>query len=206
MSLVNEVLAGSRLKKGNKSAESAKAASGEKADQLFDKACKSYSAIVENSAAMHKALYHWGTALYDHGLLKTGEAATDLYRSACEKFSAAWVVDPSNPRIANDWGVAYMQLARVLGVSASDELYNQAQEKFQLAENLQAGLAAYNLACLCCLRGEYEACQEHLEKALACGRLPDMDEVKEDPDLGNVQPMAWFQEFVMGKSEPAEEK
>lgn len=206
MLLIISALANIRLRKGNQYSEQAKSATGDKASKLLEQACTAYESVVETNGVVQKALYHWGLALFDQAQLARGKEKGNLCRRACEKFSAAWVVDPSNPRIANDWGAALMQQARDLKVAADDALYSDAHERFQAAERLQPGLASYNLACIHSLRCEYEECKKRLKTARDLDTLPSMEDVKNDADLGNITPMAWFQEFLQPQSENLEPK
>lgn len=205
MEIMNHVLANSRLKKGFKFADNAKTATDEKkAENLFDSAYKAYASIIENNVAVQKALYWWGLALYDQAQTKTGQEAEKLYQMACEKFSIALITDPTNSRVANDWGVALMQQARITKAAPENALYAQAYEKFLLAEQLQPGIASYNLACIHSLRKQYDDCKNHLETARNLGTIPAMEELREDADLGNVKNLSWFEELFQDPSETVE--
>jgi len=114
-------------------------------------------------------------------------------------------VEPNHLGAAIDGGVSYMDLARILDVDASDELYELAKEFFDNAERIQRGSAAYNLACICGVRGEEEACLDALELSKECGSLPNVDDMLNDIDLVKIKNAPWFVEFmerVTAKPEP----
>ena len=76
--------------------------------------------------------------------------------------------------------------------------------RFFNAENIQQGLASYNLACLYALQNKADNCLEALEKARDCGLVPDQQDILNDADLDNVKQLSWFDEFI--KSLADEEK
>ena len=51
-----------------------------------------------------------------------------------------------------------MDLARLKAAAPDDELYESAKCQFERANAIQAGTAAYNLACIYSLRNDQDAC------------------------------------------------
>lgn len=193
---LSHMFAKANLKRAVKQTEEARQAEGEDADKLFDTAFRGYASVVQNDPIVEDALYHWGLALYYQAQTKTGEAAQSLYQSACDKFAACLAINPGLTSAAIDWGVALMEKARAGGAPPDHPLYEEARAKFLMAIELLRGSAAYNLACLHSLRGEYEECRKFLEAAHAHGSLPDEEQIHRDKDLANARSQAWFQAFL----------
>jgi hypothetical protein len=73
----------------------------------------------------------------------------------------------------------------------------QAGEKLLAAEQLRAGAAAYNLACVAALRGDRENCRQWLERSRAAGKLPPRQHLMADSDLASVRNDPWFTELLL---------
>jgi hypothetical protein len=102
-----------------------------------------------------------------------------------------------------------MDLARARKVPATDELYEMAKKQFEKANSIQAGVAAFNLACVYGVRGDNEKCLEALQTAKEKGNLPEDADIIADPDLANIVGQTWFKDFMAGLEEDrriAEEK
>lgn len=184
-------------------AEARKSEAG-KADQLFKRVYQGYAEVVSDNPMLAEALYNWGFALLHHAKLKSGEEAAAIYQDAISKFAFCLTIDPHYLGAAIDGGVAYMDLARVKGVKPDDRLYDMAEEQFERASAIQAGSAAYNLACIYALRGDEGACLNALENARDKGSLPDADDIANDPDMAAVKDQAWFVEFMEALKEKQE--
>ena len=186
----------STLKAAIKQTTKARENEGAKADQLFISAYQGFADIVKGDLVVGEALYNWGFALLHQAKTKAEEESVKLYLDAISKFNFCLLIVPNHLGAAIDGGVAYMDLARILSVDASDELYDLAKEFFDNAERIQRGSAAYNLACICGLRGEEEACLEALELSKECGSLPRADDINSDIDLVRMTNLPWFAEFM----------
>lgn len=169
---------------------------GKTADSLYKNAYRDYAEVLVGEALRADALYHWGFALLHQAKSKTDKAALALYQEAIAKFSFCLLLKPDYLGAAINGGVAYMDLARLKAVAAQDELYESAKQFFIKANAIQAGSAAYNIACIHGLRNEAEACLTTLELAKNKGFLPDAEDILNDSDLDLVKDQTWFVEFV----------
>jgi len=195
----------STLKAAIKQTAKARETEGSKADQLFISAYQGFADVIKGDLVMGETLFNWGFALLHEAKTKNEEDGVKLYLDAISKFNFCLLVEPNHLGAAIDGGVAYMDLARILDVDASDELYDLAKEFFDNAERIQRGSAAYNLAWICGVRGEDEACLDALELSKECGSLPNVDDMLNDIDLVKIKNAPWFVEFmerVTAKPEP----
>ena len=191
--------------------KAAKARSNEDsiADQLLKEVYQDYADVLSGDSLRAETLYRWGVTLLHQAKSKTPPESINIFRNAIAKFSFCMTIDPNYLAAAIDAGVACMDLARARGVPATDELYEMAKRQFDKANSLQAGVAAFNLACVHGVRGEHEACLETMKIAKENGNLPDDAEILADPDLANVIGQDWFKEFMAALEEDrkiAEEK
>jgi hypothetical protein len=127
---------------------------------------------------------------------KTPPENINIFRNAIAKFSFCMTIDPNYLAAAIDAGVACMDLARARGVPVTDELYEMAKRQFEKANSIQAGSAAYNLACIHGLRGENDDSLAALQTAKEHGSLPDEDVILSDPDMVKVVKQQWFKDFM----------
>lgn len=199
---LSKIIAKSNLKRAIKQTADARRTNGGKADELFQNAYKSYSAVIGGDPHIADALYNWGSALFYQALTKSGEEAQKLFRSAGEKFSACLVINPGVTSAAIDWGVALMEQARASGFAPSHCLYDEAREKFLLAEEMLNGSASYNLACVHSLRNEHEECLKFLNAAKEHGNLPTPGQIVNDADLAGIRNTLWFQAFLESLESP----
>ena len=174
----------------------ARANEGAKAAQLFVSAYQGFADVVKDDLVRGEALYNWGFALLHQAKTKEEGEGIKLYLEAITKFSFCLLVQPNHLGAAIDGGVAYMDLARILNVDANDELYDLGGEFFANAERIQRGSAAFNLACVYSIRGQYEACLEALELSRECGSLPNVEDIINDVDMLNVKNKQWFVDFM----------
>lgn len=196
MSLFGAFAKKAKLNSAIKQTAEARKSEAGKADQLFKRVYQGYAEVVSDNPMLAEALYNWGFALLHHAKLKSGEEAAAIYQEAISKFAFCLTIDPNYLGAAIDGGVAYMDLARVKGVKPEDHLYGMAEEQFERANAIQAGSAAYNLACIHALRGDEGACLNALENARDKGSLPDVEDIANDPDMRAVKEQAWFVEFM----------
>lgn len=170
---------------------------GKTAEQMFKSAYRDFAEALVGDALRADILYNWGFALLHHAKTETDEKkAADLYDEAISKFTFCLLLNPSYLGAAINGGVAYMDLARLIAADADDGLYECAKEFFTKANNIQAGSASYNLACIYGLHNDGEACLNALENAKARGFLPDAADILDDVDLDHVKTQTWFVEFI----------
>lgn len=166
------------------------------ADQLLKEVYQEYADVLTGDSLRAEALYHWGVTLLRQAKNKAAPESINIYRNAIAKFSFCMTIDPNYLAAAIDAGVACMDLARARGVPYSDELYEMAKKQFEKANSIQAGVAAFNLACVHGVRSDHDACLEALKIAKEKGNLPDDAEILADPDLANVIDQPWFKDFM----------
>ena len=176
--------------------EQARKSDGNTQEGLFKAAYQGYAEILQDDALRAETLYHWGFALFHQANTKTGEVAANLYQDAIEKFSFCMLINPNYLAAAINSGVAYMDLARLNKANADDRLYLLAKKQFEKANIIQAGTAAYNLACIYAMQGNTEACLAHLEDARLKVTLPVISDILNDPDMNTVKNQVWFTAFI----------
>jgi hypothetical protein len=199
----------SKLDAAVKKAEKARKSESSIADQLLKEVYQDYADVLTGDPLRAETLYRWGVTLLHQAKSKTAPESINIYRNAIAKFSFCMTIDPSYLAAAIDAGVACMDLARARKVPTSDELYEMAKKQFEKANSIQAGVAAYNLACIHGLLGDNEGCLATLKIAKDNGNLPDAADVFADPDMDTVKNQPWFKEFFESIEEEkrlAEEK
>ncbi|MDP3876716.1 MAG: hypothetical protein Q8Q50_07020 [Methylobacter sp.] len=196
MSFFESISKKSKLKAAIKQTTEARNSEAGVADQLFNGVYQDYAEVVAHEPLIAEALYNWGFALLHQAKTKSGQQAEALYQEAIEKFAFCLLVEPAYLGAAIDGGVAYMELARVKKVSPYDGLYAQAHHYFEKANAIQAGSAAYNMACIYALRSDKEACLNALEIANGKGILPVAADILNDPDLAGIKGQPWFVAFI----------
>lgn len=199
----------SKLDAAVKKAANARKNEGSVADQSLKEVYQDFSDVMAGDALRAAALYHWGVALLHQAKSKNPPESINIYRNAIAKFSFCMTIDPNYLAAAIDAGVACMDLGRARGVPYSDELYEMAKKQFEKANSIQAGVAAFNLACVHGVRGDSEKCLDALKTAKENGNLPEDADILADPDLANMVGQSWFKDFMSQLEEDrriAEEK
>lgn len=206
MSVLGYLLSGKSLKAAKKYTEAARSETGEKADQLFQKAYQNYASVSESYAYYPDTLYNWGFALLHQAQSKPDEDADKIFEEAITKFSFCSTVAPNHLGAAMDGGVALLGQAKARNVNLDNELYVKAKELFNKAEEIQEGTASYNLACMFALQNDGDACLEALENARDLGLVPNEEDILKDDDLDNIKLMPWFDEFIKSLAEEEEQE
>lgn len=191
----------SKLDAAVRKADKARKNEGSVADQLHKEVYQEYADIMAGDPLRAATLYHWGVTLLHQAKAKTAPESINIYRNAIAKFSFCMTIDPNYLAASMDAGVACMDLARARGVPPTDELYEMAKRQFEKANSIQAGVAAFNLACVYGVRGDNESCLEALKTAKDKGNLPADADILADPDLDKVKNQAWFKEFMASLEE-----
>jgi len=185
-----------KIKSGVKIMQSATETEGENADRLFKQAYSKFEQAIADNSTVLNALHNWGLALHNQAKSNSGQDAESLFNEAYTKYSASLVVEAHSPEILNDWGATLMDHARMYNADPGHLLYEQAKEKFLSAEDLQPGIASYNLACIDSLQNNLEGCHQHLQTALERNALPAVADMKADADLTNASQSEWFPAFI----------
>jgi Plant specific mitochondrial import receptor subunit TOM20 len=171
------------------------------ADQLLKEVYQEYADVLTGDPLRAETMYHWGVTLLHQAKSKNPPESINIYRNAIAKFSFCMTLDPNYLAAAIDAGVACMDLARARSVPPSDELYEMAKRQFEKANSIQAGVAAFNLACVHGVRGDNENCLEALQTAKDKGNLPEDADILADPDLAKIINQDWFQDFMASMEE-----
>lgn len=196
MAIFSGVKKKSLLKTAIKQTIKARKNQGAKADQLYLSAYEAYANVVNDDLTLGEALYNWGFALYHQAKTKQDNEATLIYKDAIEKYQFCQLISPNHLGAAIDGGVAIMELARIENADPNAELYDLAKINFDIAEKIQRGSAAYNLACIYALRNQENECQKALELSNECGSMPDVESMINDIDLSKITNTSWFSEFI----------
>jgi tetratricopeptide (TPR) repeat protein len=196
VSFIDSIKKNAKLKEAIKLSSDARKAEPATAEQMFKKSYQDYAEVVSGDLMRAEALYNWGFALLHQAKVKPEVEAIKIYQDAIAKFAFCILMQPSYLGAAIDGGVACMDLARIKAVPLHDELYQTAKAYFEKANAIQAGSASYNLACICALQGEHDACLQALEEAKNKGSLPEAGDIIADPDMVKVNNAVWFLEFI----------
>jgi hypothetical protein len=196
MSLLASFTKKSKLDAAIKKAAKARQNEESTSDQLLKEVYLDYADVLSGDALRAATLYNWGVTLLHQAKSKKPPESINIYRNAIAKFSFCMTIDPNYLAAAIDAGVACMDLARARGVPPTDELYEMAKRQFEKANSIQAGVAAFNLACVYGVRGDSEGCIEALKTAKDNGNLPEDTDILADPDLVGIKKEAWFKEFM----------
>ena len=196
MSIHNYLLSGHHFKKAKQLTVDARNEQAGKSDQLFMQAYNRFSSISESYSGYADALYYWGLALLHQAKTKPSEEAIKIFEEAITKFSSCKAISPEHLGAAIDGGVALLGLAASKKVALEHELYQKAKESFEAAENIQAGSASYNLACIYALQNKGGACLQALENAREHGLVPSEQDIRNDDDLQNIKNLPWFAEYL----------
>jgi hypothetical protein len=199
----------SKLDAAIKKAAKARTYEDSAADASLKDVYQDFADIMAGDSLRAATLYHWGVTLLHQAKGKQPPESINIYRNAIAKFSFCMTIDPNYLAAAIDAGVACMDLARARGVPPTDELYEMAKRQFEKANGIQAGVAAFNLACFYGVRSEDENCLDALKTAKEKGNLPEDADILADPDLANVVKQKWFKDFMASLEEDrriAEEK
>ena len=191
-----EALSWALVTQGNRHSDDALTKSGEHADRLFALAGEKYQAALGIKPDKHEALNNWGIALSDQAKTKSGEHADHLFALAGEKYQAALGIKPDKHEALYNWGTALSHQARTKSGEQADGLYNLAMEKLILAEKLQPGVAAYNLACIAALRGDEAGAENWLLTSQRIGQLPSRQDLLNDLDLASIRKKSWFEKIL----------
>jgi tetratricopeptide (TPR) repeat protein len=196
MSLIASFQKKSKMETAIKQIAKARQEESGNADQLYKHIYQTFADVVSDDPMRAQALYNWGAALLYQAKVKEGDVAVQLYQDAVNKFEFCLLLKPEYLAAAIDSGVAYMDMARAKNTAPDDAIYEQAKKQFERANAIQAGTAAYNLACIYSLRGDNEACLKALESSKAKASLPDVADITSDPDMANVKDQDWFLAFI----------
>ena len=182
------LVAWAAITEGTTLLDQAKAKQGAAADALYARAEEKFAAALAIKPDKHEALNNWGSALSNQANTKQGDAADALYARAEEKFAAALAIKPDKHEALNNWGNALSDQAKTKQGDAADALFEKAGNKLNKAEELVPGGAAYNLACLCGLRGDALGAADWLRRAKLLGKsFPGCSHIATDEDFDSVR-------------------
>jgi len=173
----------------------ARLAAGEAVDRLFAQAGEQFAASLDLKPNREGVLSNWGVALWQQAKRKSGPEADRLFAQAYEKFTAALAIRPGHNKSLQNWGGALMNQAQQKSGEEAERLFAASREKLLDAESRKPGSGAYNLACLCGMRGEPE-CRRWLEKSLATGDLFGRPDLASEPAFDSARDAWWFQDIA----------
>lgn len=190
---------------GCQASEKMQAEEVDQAEALFNQACKRYKKAVEIKKDYHEAYYNWGLVLAGQAMAKVLRRqlieADLIFDEAYKKYDKATDIKLDYCQAYYNWGTALYSQAhlRIQLERQADAglLLQKARTQFLTVEKLQAGAAAYNLACLETLVAkDGEKCRYWLEKAEQSGNLPTRQQAMKEPALAAFRDEDWFQELV----------
>ncbi|MES2202066.1 MAG: hypothetical protein V4498_07440 [candidate division FCPU426 bacterium] len=181
---------------GTSLADQAETKQGGEADKLFLESYKKFAEAVRYKSDYHKAYLSWANALSDQARTKQKSEADELFLESYAKYAEAVRYKPADNKTYDSWGHAVAEQAKIKQGREADTLFERARDIFLKAEEISAGSASYNLACISALRGKQDECRLWLEKCEKCGTLPECDDLRKDSDLEAIREINWFKELL----------
>ncbi len=130
--------------------------------------------------------------------LAESSAEPEYYRKAIHYLRFAAKQNEEDDAVFLEWGLALIHLAHhSLDPDAMTKCYVEAEEKLAAAGNLGNLYAAYHLACLYSIVGDYDKAMEFIYKAKRFLVLPSLEELLEDEWLDNLRRTEIFSQFLM---------
>ncbi len=169
---------------------------GEEADRLFAASYEKYEhalAIKPDDGVVFKS---WGVSLFRQAMVKAGKEADRLFGAGYEKYEQALAIKPDDHEVLSNWGAALSQQAKTRTGDEANDLFSKARTKLIESEEVLAGSAAYNMACLSALLGDVKECAVYLRRADQYGTLPALEFVSSDEDFAGVRGTTEFQDLL----------
>ncbi|VUT27882.1 MAG: Plant specific mitochondrial import receptor subunit TOM20 [Candidatus Syntrophoarchaeum sp. GoM_oil] len=142
------------------------------------------------------ALNNWGTALLNLAKTKEGEEAEALSKQSFEKYEQALKIKPDYHEALNNWGNALSDLAKTKEGEEAEALFEQSFEKLMKAEEIEEGIAAYDLACVYALVGKIKKSLIWLEKGLKMKQTPSRRHILADNDIDKIKDTDDFKRLI----------
>ena len=180
--------------------DQARTKQGAEADRLFAEAFAKYEAALKIKPDYHEALNNWGNALSYQARTKQGEEADRLFAEAIAKYEAALKIKPDAHEALNNWGYALYDQARTKQGEEADRLFARANEKLLKSEAIQAGSAAFNLACVASLQGRAADAVHWLEVAASSHGPELLQLVERDSDFDRIRKSSEYQKWVASQT------
>lgn len=157
----------------------------DEAEMLLNKAIK----IQCNSPAL---LANLGRVFHQKGIITKDPA---YYRHGLVHYRRSLDLDPKFKFANSALGNCALHMSYLVNGTERDQLLAEAEAL--LCSNSEAlNENAYNLACICNLRGNSEAARTWLKRSIDSGKAPLVDHMKKDSDFEKVREDAWFLELI----------
>lgn len=159
--------------------------------------CFKYGRFPEDIRKIESTTYFtWGNALGYWARQKSAAEQDRLLSEAFDKYAEAVRINPDLYVAFNNWGNHLISWAQQKSDEERERLFEDAFLKFIQAEQIKPGFAAYNLACLCALRGNAVEALQWLVKSKEAGKLPNREHIVNDKDLESIREMEEFRRII----------
>ena len=153
---------------------------------LFDLACEKYSVAYGLQRDNFNLLFNWACLHGCFGLFlfpSEPSRALTLLRRARDLYIECLQVRYDKDALVN-LGTLLVRCSKLIS-NAKDkrQMLKEARIHFQKAEDLEEGVASYNMACVYSLLRNFEACAEWLIRCHQYNRLPPIEFISRDNDL-----------------------
>jgi tetratricopeptide (TPR) repeat protein len=164
---------------------------------IFEKAAHLFKKVLEIDPSFFTAYFNLACVSSRLGEV-TGDI--DFLFEANKNFEKALNYDPEDDQAWNEWGISLVNIAELikdpLRPDLSQKFYAEAEKKFVFSAGLGNTSAAYHLACLYSLTGNFEASIHFLEKCMKDKALPPLDDLLVDDWLKNLRQTPLFISFL----------
>ena len=167
---------------------------GEEAHRLCEEAIRRCEGAIQLDSIRHQAHVIWANARTIQSRTTDDPVLQRVrFAEAHRKYRQAVHAKPDYAGTHRDWSTAYLNQSGCVATSEARKLLNNAERVARKAEKLKPGCAAYNIACVAALLGDYDNCREWLDTAHNHDSLPrHRGDIESDDDLKAVRDMEWF--------------
>eukprot|EP01102_Stenamoeba_stenopodia_P002205 TRINITY_DN1198_c0_g1_i1.p1 TRINITY_DN1198_c0_g1~~TRINITY_DN1198_c0_g1_i1.p1 ORF type:complete len:1050 (+),score=251.40 TRINITY_DN1198_c0_g1_i1:69-3218(+) len=189
-------------------------------EDLYNKAQEKYKRAYQLYPSNPSTLFNWANLNYNFARLKMHnerEAAEEMLESS-EKLLKQYCHQKRDSDGLINLGCLLVRMSKLKlnkqdaleegepdvptnkPFSDVDRFLQEAKEKFLEAEQLNAGIACYNIACVCALQQNEAECYHWLNKSRAAGLR--LDCLRDDEDFEAYRKCDWFNTLLLQSQQP----
>ncbi len=181
---------------GNAIYKMAQFSNNEEKESLIQQAEEKYKTVIKSQPNDPLALTYWGEILLNKSKKESGKKADTLLNQALEYFQSALDIRDDIPEALKFMAEALMEQAETKRGINAHPLLAEAKGKLQQAEELQPGIASFNLAKLMAQLGNESSCREWLKKCKDQGTLPPTSQLKKEEKFASMRGSNWFKKIT----------
>ncbi len=133
---------------------------------------------------------NWAAATGELAMARSGAEALELYADADRKFQEVEKLNPNQSTLRKNWCAILMDEARESG--GPPELWDRAKQQAEMAEALDAGSGAYNLACLAAEMDDPNGVRRWMLHAADHAKIPRVSHILSDKSFLRNRRQQWF--------------